>query len=385
MSIINENNIKEYAVKEDLFQEYLNKTLTTVDRNLDYYNDSFQHVSVGNKYPKVQNNVWTTSFLPGMAHLAYFTTGDEKYLRNSEFYLKSFEERIEKTEHTDTHDLGFLYTLTCVALYKLKGNEKAKEIAIKAADKLASRYNEQGQYIQAWGKMGIGVPNVKIIIDCMMNLPLLYWATEVTNDAKYADIAKKHAITSSKTLVREDGSVYHTYLFDPISGRAIMGKTHQGKFDESTWARGQAWAVYGFTLSYMYTKDPQFLEIALKAADYYINNLPKDFVHYWDFSVTDLNPEMKDSSAASIGACGLLELSKYVEDTKGESYKKCALIMVQQLCEHYFIDTNDSGFGLLRESFYNIRECNECSSWGDYFFVEALCTIKDRENRMMFW
>ena len=384
MAILNKERINNYQLQENVLCDYLEKSFNIIDKNLDYFNDSYLHFSEGNKYPKVANSNWTTAFFPGMAYLAYQISGDEKYLRNSNTYLDSFEERVIKYGDSISHDLGFLYTLSCVSLYKLKGDERAKNAALRAADCLINRYNPRGEYIQAWGPIGIGVPDVKIIIDCMMNLCLLYWASEVTGDPKYAEIAKKHAMTSSKTLVREDGSVYHTYLFDPITGRAIQGKTHQGKFDESTWARGQAWAVYGFALTYMYTKDSYFLEVAEKASDYFINNLPQNFVHYWDFSATDFNPEMRDSSASCIGACGLLELSKHLTGEKAELYSRVSKIMLQELCDNYFIDNNKPGYGLITESYYNSHCFNECSSWGDYFFTEAMCRVKD-SNMPLFW
>lgn len=385
MAIINEQKIRDYELDNSILEEYLQKTFDSIDRNLDYFNDdTYQHVSKGNKYTRVPNTDWTNAFFPGMSYLAYQITGDEKYLRNSETYLDSFEQRVLLHGERMSHDLGFLYSLSCVPLYKIKGDERAKAAAIKAADCLINRYNPRGEYIQAWGDMGIGIPDVKIIIDCMMNLCLLYWASEVTGDPKYADVAKKHAITSSKTLMREDGSVYHTYLFDPISGRAIGGKTHQGKYDESTWSRGQAWAVYGFALSYMYTKDPYFLEVAEKASDYFINNLPKNFVHYWDFSATDLRPEMRDSSASSIGACGLLELAKYLSPEKAELYDKTAKAMLQELCKGYFVETETPGYGVITESYYNTVCFNECSSWGDYFFTEAMCRVK-KNDLELYW
>lgn len=384
MDLLNKQAILDYNVDETIFKKYMDKILPVIDANLDYYHDSFQHVSVGNKYPKGENVPWTASFFPGMALLAYHYTKDEKYLRLKDFYLDSFEERLV-SGNTETHDLGFLYSLTGVALYKLTGDERAKEMAVKAADRLIDRYNDRGEYIQAWGPLNVRYPNVKIIIDCMMNLPLLYFATEVTGDEKYKEMAINHAITSSKTLVREDGSVYHTYLFDPISGRAIEGKTAQGKHDESTWARGQAWAVYGYTLSYMYTKKPLFLEVARKTAKYFIENLPQNFVHYWDFAVCDLNPEMKDTSANTIGSCGLLELSQFVEGEEKEIYQKIAKIMQQQVCELHYVETNAPGYGLVNESYYAAKCFNECSSWGDYFFVEAMCTLLEKEDRIIFW
>lgn len=385
MNILDESRILDYTVDEKLLETYFKKMLASIDKNMDVFVEKFPHVSTGNKYEPKENRDWTSSFFVGMAYLAFHATKDDRFLRNSEVWLKGFNNRLENNIGLDNHDIGFLYTLSCVALYKLTDSEKAKLTAIKAADRLISRYNKRGKFIQAWGSIGVRYPNVKIIIDCMMNLPLLYWATEVTGDENYAEIAKKHAMTSSHTLVREDASVYHTYMFDPISGRAIEGGTHQGKYDESTWARGQAWCVYGFTLSYIYTKDPLFLDIAIRSAEYYIDNLPKDYVHYWDFAVSELAPEMKDSSAASIGAAGLLELSKYVDEERARFFEKCAKIILQELCQGYFIDTNDSGYGLLREGFYSLKKYDEAMSWGDYFFVEAMCKLKNREKDLLFW
>lgn len=381
MSIINEKRIREYQIKEEVFKSYLLKSLERTDQNIDYFTTGFPHVSEEGVYPQEPNKLWTASFFPGMVNLAYGITKDEKFLRNQTFYLDSFEERLLHGA-MDTHDIGFLFSLTCVALYKETQNKRAYDLAIAAADRLITRYNERGKYIQAWGKMGIGVPNVKIIIDCMLNLPLLYWTFEQTKNPIYDEVAREHATTSASTLVRSDGSTYHTYLMDPISGRAIQGKTHQGLADETTWARGQAWSLYGFTLSYMYTKDPLYLDTAIQNADYFINNLPENYVCYWDFSYTDIDPDIRDTSAASIGAAGLLELAKYVDPEQGKLYKKAAKIIMQQLCEHYFVE--DSGNGLLKEGMYHRNNgFNESTSWGDYFFLEALSKINGYDT--LFW
>lgn len=138
--------------------------------------------------------------------------------------------------------MGFLYTLSCVAAYKLTGNETGKEAALMAADKLISRFQIKGEFIQAWGELG-AKDNYRLIIDCLLNLPLLYWATEVSGDEKYAQIADKHTKTSLNNLIRGDNSTYHTFFFDPESGVPVKGVTHQGYKDGSAWARGQAWGI----------------------------------------------------------------------------------------------------------------------------------------------
>lgn len=376
--------IMAYESDSTVIDLYLDKVLDKVDVNLDHFSDGFASTSTGNRYKKIENTYWTTSFYIGIAWAAYAITGDKKFLRNNEFYFDSFKKRIDDRIETDTHDLGFLYSLSCVAEYKMTGNEAAKEVAVEAADLLMERYNDGVDGILACCPMDAGVPYIRIIIDTMMNLPLLFWASEVTGDSKYYDAAYQHAKLASTTLVREDASVFHTYLFDPVSGRAIEGKTSQGKFDQSTWARGQAWCVYGYALAYGYTKDEDFLTLAKRAAEYYVGNLPEDFIHYWDFSVTDLEPEMKDSSAASIGLCGFMEIAKYCVDPEEKAfYEKTASVMLEQLCRHYYIDSKEAGVGFLREGYYGHSKYDECSSWGDYYFVEAF--MKLSKSDISFW
>ena len=356
------------------YEAALQDALHMVDKNLDYFVDRYPHVSEKNVYPKEENALWTSSFYIGMCYLAYEMTGDEKYLKHTEAYLDSFKERLEKRVHI-SHDLGFLYTLSCVALYKLTGNERAEKLAKAAAKVLTERYNEKGRYIQAWGEMGIGYPDVKIIIDTMMNLPLLYWAGET-------EIAKNHASTAADYLVREDYSSYHTYLMDPETGKAVCGKTHQGYEDESTWARGQAWTVYGFALSYSYTKEERFLTVAKEAAQVFIRNLPKDSVPYWDFTFTDERPDLKDTSAGAIFVCGLLELCDFVDDETKERYKEAADAVMKSLYEKYTLRTDETN-GLLGQGIYHRNHgADECVIWGDYFYMEALVRIlKDKWER----
>lgn len=256
------------------------------------YTRRYPHVSTlpaeGLRYTPEENNIWTSSFFPGMMCLAAKRTGDAAFLQYKDDYIASFKARLDERVGI-SHDLGFLYTLSAVALYKLTGDEEARALALRAADMLCERYNEKGRYIQAWGEFNVGTPYVKIIVDTMLNLPLLFWASETTGNARYADIATAHAHTCADYLVREDYSSFHTYLMDPATGKAVEGRTHQGFHDNTTWARGQAWVVTGFALAYTYTKEPRFLEVSRKAAEVFLQNLPADFVPYWDFTFNDLS------------------------------------------------------------------------------------------------
>ena len=169
--------------------------------------------------------------------------------------------------------MGFLYTPSCVAAWKLCGNEEAKAAALMAAEHLTSRYQEKGEFIQAWGKVG-DPASYRLIVDCLLNIPLLYWTAEVTGDKSYEEKAYKHFSTTVEVIYREDASTYHTYYFDPETGAPVRGATHQGAFDDSAWGRGQTWGIYGPMLTYIYKKDERALTAFKAATNYFLNNIP---------------------------------------------------------------------------------------------------------------
>lgn len=355
----------------EFYEKVLAEILGKTERGLGLFVTRYPHVSRHNIYTPEENTLWTSSFFPGIAYLAYDVTGDGRFLVHAGDYLGSFGDRIENRKYI-SHDLGFLYTLSCVALHKLTGDKRALELARTAADVLAGRYNPKGKYIQAWGEMGISYPDVKIIIDTMMNLPLLYWS----GSEKNFEIARNHARTSAKYLIRGDYTSYHTYLMRPETGEAVCGRTHQGFRDESTWARGQAWAVYGYALSYRYTKEKEFLEISEKAAEVFIGNLPGDFVPYWDFTFTDENPDIRDTSAASVFCCGLLELCRYVDERKREEYRRVVDAVMDSLFQSYSTRDIPESTGFLTGGMYHRDSgANECTIWGDYFYFEAVVRL----------
>lgn len=356
-----------------------NQILSMVDKNLDLFIDHYPHVSTNLLYKPEKNALWTASFFPGMCFLAYDITGDQKYLKHSEAYLDSFEQRLDDKVHI-SHDLGFEFTLSCVANYKLTGNQRAYDLAMRASDMLVERYHEKGKYIQAWGPIGSVYPDVKIIIDTMMNLPLLYW----TGQDEKVQIARNHAQTSSHTLIRPDFTSFHTYLMNPETGEAVCGKTHQGNRDASVWARGQAWAIYGYALSYKYTKDPWFLTVSKETANVFMAHLPADFVAYWDFDFTDQNPDIRDTSAAAIAACGLLELSSHMTEQEAQPYLAAADAIIRSLAENYLNQDLKAYSGVLTEGVYHRNDgARECVIWGDYFYFEAIVRLLKDWNH--FW
>lgn len=340
--------------------------------------------SESNFYTKVQDkNSWTEGFYTGEIWMAYEMTGNPVFKELALNHVNKFKERIEKRVFVDHHDMGFLYSLSCVAAYKLVGSKEGKDAALMAANNLISRFQKVGDFIQAWGELG-AKDNYRLIIDCLLNLPLLYWATEVTGDEKYADIAKKHIATSMKCIIRPDHSTYHTYFFDKETGAPLHGVTHQGNRDGSAWARGQAWGVYGVALSYRYTKNENYVKIFKQITDYFIEHLPEDLVPFWDFDFTDGSDQPRDSSSAAIAACGMLEMAKYMNDEDAKHYNSVALKIIKSLADNYAVkDPSVSNGQLLHGVYCKPTETNgcpeigvdECNTWGDYYYVEALMRV----------
>jgi len=377
-------DIQRYKVKPSFSkkdcEDAIGFILKKIDENLDTFTYKFpDSASVNNIYPAIDNVEWTSSFWTGMLWLAYEVTGDEKYRKVADIHMKSFKKRMDEKIEVNHHDMGFLYTLSCVAGYRLTGNEEAKQTAIDAADQLLTRFCEKAGIIQAWGDMKDPNQRGRMIIDCCMNLPLLYWTSEVTGDDKYKNIAYSHAKQAEKYIVREDSSTFHTFYIDTETGEPRFGKTHQGYSDSSCWARGQAWGIYGFPLSYNYMPDSEFITLPKKLTNYFLNRLPEDFVCYWDLIFTEGNEE-RDSSAAAIAACGLLELTKHMPltDEYKEPYENAALKIVKSLSENYTTVTVPESNGILLHAVYGKPMNNgvdECNIWGDYYYFEALVRL----------
>ena len=361
----------------------LDAAVEQVRINLPLYTDRCQnHSSVNNIYPACDNVQWTCGFWPGEVWLSYERTGDQAFRDTAMTLVGSFDHRIRNHIEVDHHDMGFLYSPSCVAAYKLTGDTTARDAAILAADQLISRFQPKGQFIQAWGEMG-APENYRYIIDCLLNLPLLYWASEVTGDAKYADIAHRHITTCLANSFRPDGSTYHTFFMNP-DGTPSHGATCQGYRDDSFWARGQAWGVYGSVLSYRYTRRPEYLDTFRKALAFYLQRLPEDLVPYWDMVFTTGSEEPRDSSSAAIVACGLLEAVKWVDAEEGAGYEKLARQMLASLVDNYAVTDHKPGAGQILHGTYSKKSpyntctpegVDECTSWGDYFYMEALTRL----------
>lgn len=328
------------------------------------------------------NTGWTTGFWSGILWLLHeFYASEKPYKNILEAHLKSFKDRAERKIDSGHHDVGFLYSLSCLPAVRLYNDQEACRTAINAADILCSRFIEKAGIIQAWGELNDPEESGKIIIDSLMNLPLLYWAGEKTGDPRYRNCAYRHALNAAANLVRADGTTYHTFYFDPETGRPLRGNTKQGYSADSCWARGQAWAVYGFVLSYHFTRDPDFLNAARKTASRFLSSLPEDKVAYWDLIFNDGDLQERDSSAAAIAACGLLELAGLTgisKNEEGRKYYESAKDIVLSLCRDYTPRNDTVNEGLILHGVYykgGDIGVDESNLWGDYFYLEALLRL----------
>jgi unsaturated chondroitin disaccharide hydrolase len=354
--------------------------LRVVDANLAAFGDRYPgDTTVHNRYelrPPGVNVGWTTSFWPGMLWLAHDLTEDDGYRDAAVRHVLSFTARMDARADIDTHDLGFLYTLACVVAWERAGDETARQTALRAADHLLTRVLEPAGIIQAWGGVHDPRQRGRTIIDSLMNTPLLFWATRTTGDPRYAAFARRHATRLREHILRPDGTTFHTFYWDPVSGAPLRGETEQGSADDSCWARGQAWGIYGFTLNYRHSGDETFLVAARRCADYFLAHLPDDRVAYWDLVFSDGSGQERDSSAAAIAVGGLLELAEALESDPGaDGYRAAAGSILGSLIDGYSTAGTLASDALLLHGVYDKPKgagVDEGTLWGDYFYLEAL-------------
>ena len=335
------------------------------------------------------NHGWTTSFVPGELWLAWENTGDESFRDAALQHVASFVERVDEEIDLQTHDLGFLYLLSCIVPTILTPDapqaDEAKRAALLAADHLMTRYHKKAGIIQAWADLSDPEQRGRTIIDSLMNVPLLFWASEQTGNSRYAEAATTHLSKLRDYIIRPDNSTFHAYHFDVETGTALRGTTQQGYSDSSCWARGQAWGILGFAMNYTHTKDPSFIQSSLRCADYYLDHLPKDLIPYWDLVFSDGSEQPRDSSSAAIAACGLLELAKIVPD-RAEEFRTLARRMAESLVANYAPGLDESN-ALILHSVYSFPSGNgidEGCLWGDYFYLELLHRL-DRPDWLPYW
>ncbi|WP_458127261.1 glycoside hydrolase family 88 protein [Paenibacillus sp. Z3-2] len=370
------------TVKTEWVQEAWDQTKAKVKRIHHRIGDGFPHASINGEYQLEPASWWTSGFWPGLMWLVYRDTQDNELKESAESCESQLDILLTDSNKID-HDIGFMWTLTSGARYKILGAEDSKRRALLAANLLAARFNAQGNFIRAWnGEEHAGWA----IIDCMMNLPLLYWASSITGDPRYKHIAIKHADTVLKHFYRTDGSVAHIVVFDPDTGEKLGVKGGQGFAPESAWSRGTAWAIYGMSLSYQYTGDPKYLNAAKQTAHFFMANLPEDHVPYWDFRSSEGIPAIRDSSAGACAACGLLLLADQVDGLEARIYRERGKQILHSLYTNYGAWDSDTEEGLILHGTSHFPEKHNVNVpliYGDYYFAEGISLLMGHQER--FW
>ena len=338
------------------------------------------YLTVNGIFDDCSDNIswWTNGFYGGQLWQLYNAYGDEIFRLNAEDIENKLDKSLMDYMGMD-HDSGFKWLLTSVANYRLTKNERSKNRALLAAANLAGRFNLSGRFIRAWNSWGGERNEGWAIIDCMMNLPLLYWAAEETGDPRFSQIAKAHADTASKAFVRENGSVNHIVQFDPNTGEMIGTMGGQGMEIGSSWTRGQGWAIYGFALSYRHTGDEKYLKTAKKAAKYFASNIPESGLIPVDFC-QDNELDWEDSTAAAIAACGMLEIETHVTEAEKPFFRETAMKLLRTLEEKRSNWNTDTDYILENGSVaYHDEKHNFPIVYGDYYFTEAVFKLCGKE------
>jgi len=328
----------------------------------------------------VRTKDWTSGFFPGSLWYLYEYTGQPRWKNAAQEYTT----RLESIKNrTNSHDVGFMLNCSYGNGYRLTGNTNYREVLVEGARTLSTRFRPAVGLIRSWDHKQWHYP---VIIDNMMNLELLTWASREANDSHLQEIALQHADNTLKNHFRSDASSWHVVDFNPTNGAVLYKKTHQGAADSSAWARGQAWGLYGYTMMYRETRRPEYLAQAGKIARFLMTHprLPEDKIPYWDFDAPDIPNAPRDASAAAIMASALIELSEFVEPEFG---RQCLELARQQLLSlsspAYLADYGENGGFLLQHCVGHLPKNSEVDvplNYADYYFLEALLRYQKQAN-----
>lgn len=383
--------------KEEFIKENVSFAVAQTEKMLEQVGES-----TGKNYPRTMRTdstlavtgmyEWTSGFFPGSLWYLYELTGEEKWKAEAEKWTVSLEPLKTFTGH---HDLGFMMYCSYGNAERLASKPEYKDILIESANSLSTRFSEQTGVIKSWNRFKPWSDSIiydyPVIIDNMMNLEMLFYASKISGNKKYYDIAIKHADATLKNQFRENFSTYHVVSYDTISPNVVSKNTAQGFSDNSTWSRGQAWAIYGFTMTYRETKEQKYLDAAIKAADYYLSNLPEDLIPLWDFNVgvdgytpgqrsyaVEFQEKLRDASAGAIVCSALFELGELANN---KTYTEKAIKMLHSLASPtYRAPLGENADFLIMHCVGSIPHKSEIDKplvYADYYFLEALLRYKN--------
>lgn len=368
-------------------QQWLDDVWAKIVKKVDFTSkqigDQFPHISTNGKFDSEDADWWTNGFYPGILWHVYRETKNES-LRN---IAESLEEKLDGPLHEYEklhHDVGFMWSLSAVANYKITGNQKSRRRGLIAASHLTSRFNLKGNFIRTWNQWADGTDvSGWTIIDCMMNLPLMHWSSEEHKDPRFKFIAMAHADMAMREFIRPDGSVNHIVQFDAHTGEVVGHLGGQGYKLGSSWSRGQSWALYGFVLSYLYTRKQEYLDVSKKVANYFIANVADtDYVPLCDFRAPK-EPVIIDTTSGLVAACGLIEIARVVEGSEGDMYMRAAIRILKSIEEKYGNWTEEEEAMITMGTVAYDRTHHVPIIYADYYFVEAITKLRGAKE--LFW
>ena len=338
--------------------------------------------STNYQYTYGENKNWICGMYTGSYLMAYQLTGDQRYADIVNEMIDTFVYRVDNRVGMDDHDVGFAFVPSCVGAYKILGSEKARDAALKAvADYYGTGYSQEGRFIIRAHKW-TNIEGFRTMIDSQMNASLFFWAGQYLKENNYAYAAFYHTMTTIDLIVRDDGSTYHHYQFDPETAKPMYGVTWQGYADESCWSRGQSWGIYGFSIAYSYSKNQTFLDAQRDVTYYMLNHLPEDLIPYWDYTFTS-GDEPRDASAAVIAVCGMLDMAEMLPEGSEQRtiYESAAAQIMEAIIDNCTGDIGVEYDGLINNvthAYPQEKGIAECAPYADYFYLEALARfLKD--------
>lgn len=364
---------------DTLFRETIRQVVNKTAANIERFNGQFPFIGNGDKYILTDNTTWVSGYWTAWLWQIYNHTKDPLFREAAERHFEGYNHRFN-TIDIHCHDVGVIYDMGAVRGYTVTGDKKWRNIGLRAAAFLSTRFKAKGNYLQAWGMPYSQEPPFnRTIIDSLCCIPLWFWAAEILEDNYYKKIASSQADTVMKYLVRADYSSMHTFYFNPDTQAPERSETAQGASNDSTWSRGQGWGIQGFPICYAFTGDEKYLDVAVKMLDWYMDALGEDIVPPWDFSKMD---EEKDTSALTLAVNGMLRIA-HLPDIDKELRQACLLMAKKsmvKIIKDYSSIREDDAWGLIREGVYakpRMDGVNEYMIWGDYYFVESLMILAE--------
>ncbi len=374
-----ERFLKKAVIPKEKLEKAIENAVNKLEKQIEMYGaDTFLERSINFKYRHIPNNNWVCGMQTGTYLLAYELTGKEIFRETVEHQLATYRKRVDEHIGMDDHDVGFVFSPSCVAAYKVLGDEEARQTAIEAAECLYNiSYSEKGGFILRCGNKRHWDGACRTMMDTLLNIPLLFWSGEQTGKKEYTDAAISQGKITEKYLIREDASSFHHYQFDVETHQPVRGLTWQGYSDDSCWSRGHAWGVLGFPIIYAYTKDESMIPLHRDVTYYMLNHLPTDLIPKWDFTFINEKDQPDDSSAGVIAVCGMLEMCKHLPDDAPQKaiFESAAAQMLEAVIDTCTGDIGVEYDGLITRVSGAVPQkvgVDECGIYGDYFYLEAL-------------